>query len=71
MTLKGLNRDQVYVELTPVFREVFENENLALSDAMTAKDVPQWDSLIHISLIFAVEKRFDIRFEDRGGRPPG
>jgi acyl carrier protein len=29
---------------------------------MTARDVPAWDSLSHITLIVAVEREFRIRF---------
>lgn len=48
--------------LQQVFREVFEDEELTLADHHSAKDVDGWDSLQHINLIIAVEKRFGIRF---------
>ena len=47
--------------LTEVFREVFDDETLELSDATTARDVDGWDSLQHITLILAVEREFSIR----------
>lgn len=33
-----------------------------LTPALTAKEVPEWDSLLQISLVVAVEKAFDLRF---------
>jgi acyl carrier protein len=33
-----------------------------LKPETTAKDVPEWDSLMHISILVAVEKAFEIRF---------
>jgi acyl carrier protein len=49
--------------LTPIFREVFDDESIELSDELTAADVEGWDSLIHITLMDAVEEEFDIRFD--------
>ncbi len=48
--------------LTGVFRQVFDDETIAIHDAMTANDVEAWDSLNHVNLIVAVEKQFAVRF---------
>jgi len=45
-----------------VFREVFDDPALVLNEAMTANDVEGWDSLAHINLIIAIQKRFNVRF---------
>ena len=47
--------------LTTVFREVFDDDTLVLSDTTTARDIEGWDSLQHITLILAVEREFKIR----------
>lgn len=49
-------------ELESVFQTVFGDDEIALQDQMTAADIDGWDSLAHINLIIAVEKRFGIRF---------
>ena len=48
-----------------VFREVFDDHSLTLSDAMQAKDVPGWDSLMHITLIMSLEEAFCLKFTTR------
>jgi acyl carrier protein len=48
-----------------IFREVFDDEGLLISDAMQAKDVKGWDSLTHITLIMAIEETFQIAFSTR------
>ena len=48
--------------LTEVFQQVFEDDELAISRDTTAADIASWDSLMHVSLILAVEKKFRIRF---------
>lgn len=47
--------------LQEVFREVFDDPSIVLRDELTAEDVDGWDSLAHINLIIAVERRFKIR----------
>jgi acyl carrier protein len=54
--------DKLREAVQQVFREVFEDDQLVLTDNMTAADVPGWDSLGHLNLVIALEKRFGIRF---------
>lgn len=57
-----MNRDQVFKKLNEIFREVFDNPEIIVNDETTATDVEGWDSLMHITLISAVEDEFGIRF---------
>jgi acyl carrier protein len=57
-----MTRDDIYAALTDVFRDVFEKDCITLHDGITAADIPEWDSQVHISLILAVEMRFGVRF---------
>ena len=54
--------NEILPELTAVFRKVFRSTSLVISDNMTARDVPGWDSLTHMHLVSEVEKRFGVRF---------
>lgn len=54
-------RDAVRERLNAVFREVFEDDGLEISDATTASDIDEWDSLQHIVLVLAVEREFRLR----------
>jgi acyl carrier protein len=49
-------------DLLPLFRETLEDDSIRLEPAFTASDVPGWDSLNHIYLVVAIEKRFSIKF---------
>ncbi len=49
-------------QLQDIMRDVFDDDHLTVTRASTAAEVPDWDSLTHISLIVAVEKRFGVRF---------
>ena len=48
--------------LTPVFHEVFGDDDLVLTPELTADDVDGWDSLAHIRLILSVQKAFSVKF---------
>lgn len=50
-------------KLTQVFREVFDEDTLVLTDEMTADDVDAWDSLSHVNLMIAIEIAFGIEFK--------
>lgn len=49
--------------LEEVFRQVFDDENLKLTDAMTSYDIAGWDSVVHINLMFGIEQAFGVRFK--------
>ena len=50
--------------LQEIFRTVMEDDNLVLTDELTAADVPSWDSIAHISLMFTIESEFGLQFND-------
>lgn len=45
-----------------VFRDVFEDRMLLITEETTAADIPTWDSLTHITLIVSLEEEFGIQF---------
>lgn len=60
--------DEVRLKLTTVFHSIFKDPALVIRDDMTAGDIPAWDSLAHINLIFAVEKAFGVKFSIKDSR---
>ncbi len=57
-----MSREELYVKLNEVFREVFDDEDICVSDETTSNDIEDWDSLEHINLVVAIEKCFGIKF---------
>jgi len=57
-----MNRQAVYEKLQAVFEETFFDD-FTFSEELTANDVDEWDSLVHVSLIIGTEKAFGIRFD--------
>ena len=58
-----MNRENVYERLTAIFRDVFDDESIVLSDNTTADDIEDWDSLEQINLVVAIEREFVIQFD--------
>ena len=47
-----------------VMEDVFDLDDLAITPATTAEDIEEWDSLSHIRLVVALERRFKIKFRN-------
>ena len=45
-----------------IFRDVFDDDTLVIRDSSNASEISEWDSLMHINLIAAIEQEFDIKF---------
>jgi acyl carrier protein len=56
-----MTQSEVIAKLQGIFDDIFL-EPVVLTPATSAKDVMEWDSLMHISLMVAVEKAFGVRF---------
>ena len=57
-----MSRVDVFTKLNEVFRDVFDDNDITVTDTTTADDIEDWDSLEHINLIAAVEQEFGIKF---------
>ena len=53
--------DIVKSRLNQVFRDIFDDPSLEITESTTADDVEAWDSLTHIDLIVQVEAEFKIK----------
>ena len=53
------NREQ-YAQ---IFKDIFGVEDSALNEEFTFKNVENWDSLTHLTLISELEAAFDVMFE--------
>ena len=56
-----MDQQQVLARLQSIFDNTFLDE-VVVTRELSAQDVEEWDSLLHISLVVAVEEEFGIRF---------
>ena len=57
-----MSRGEILAKLTAVFRDVFDDDDLILTEATTRDDVEGWDSLANINLVVSIEDEFNISF---------
>lgn len=60
-----MSRNEILERIAQVLRDVFDDDNIEITEKTTANDIEGWDSLTHITVIASVEEEFDIRFEMR------
>ena len=49
-------------EIQEIFRDIFDNEKLVITRESNASNVEDWDSLAHVNLVTAIEKKYKIKF---------
>jgi acyl carrier protein len=57
-----MERQEIFKQLTEIYCNVLNVDNLMLSETTTAEDIEEWDSLSHIQIVVAIEKHFHIKF---------
>jgi acyl carrier protein len=57
-----MDEPDIYARLTEIFEEVFDDDSITATPALSAKDVDGWDSLTHIRLMLTVERAFKVKF---------
>lgn len=53
----------LHEKLERIFRSVFDRQDLAIKDEMSAVDIDGWDSLAQINLVVGAEDVFKVRFQ--------
>ncbi len=58
-----LAEKEIFKRLNEVFRDVFDDDDIEVTASTVADDIEDWDSMMHITLIGAVEDEFSMRFK--------
>jgi acyl carrier protein len=60
--MTATQHDEVLNKLNKTFQEVFNDDDIQLTDNTTAADIEQWDSLTNVRLLIQIEQDFNISF---------
>ena len=58
-----MTREEVFHGVQEIFRDIFDEHDMAIEDQTNSDDVEEWDSLNHINLVSTIEKEFKIKFD--------
>ena len=53
----------ILAELQPIFRDIFDDESITVTNESSAETMEDWASLTHVRLVMALSRHFGIRFE--------
>lgn len=60
-----MNEQEILEKLSPIFQNVFNDDELELNMELTSEDIDEWSSLSQTLMITEVEKEFGITFKLR------
>lgn len=60
-----MDKNEILAKLQEIFQDVLDNEDIMLTPETTADDIEEWDSLAHVQLVVALEKKFQIKFSSK------
>jgi acyl carrier protein len=55
-----MDESDIYGRLTEIIRDLFDDDSIIATPALSAKEVDGWDSMTHIRLMLTIEKAFKI-----------
>ena len=55
-----MTESKIISELNEIFRDLFDDDDIEVTRKTTADDIDDWDSLEHINLIGAVERKYNV-----------
>ena len=59
-----MSSDALLGQLRELMIDVFDVDDLEVTPATTAEDIEEWDSLSHVRLVVAVERKFGFKFKN-------
>lgn len=57
-----MDKKEILGEIESIMRDVFDDDDLVVTENLNSNDIEDWDSLSNIRLVVSIEKRFNIKF---------
>lgn len=60
-----MKEEDILLRITPIFRSVFNDPEMLVSERLSSDDIPDWSSISLAILVTELEKEFGITFKLR------
>ena len=60
-----MERNKVISSLNDIIKDVLDLDDLTITEETVAADVEDWDSIMHVEIVVAIEQEFNVRFTTR------
>ncbi|MBQ6975937.1 MAG: acyl carrier protein [Selenomonadaceae bacterium] len=57
-----MDKEKILQELQPIFQDIFDDEELVVTNETNAAQIEDWDSLAQVRRVAAIENEFSIKF---------
>ena len=54
---------ELRASIQQIFRDFFEDDDIVVTDELSALDIEGWDSMAHVSLLLEIEEAFSVKFK--------
>lgn len=58
-----MSREDILKRLEPIFRSVFNDNELEVNMELSFEDIDEWSSILHTIMVSEVEKEFGLSFK--------
>ena len=58
-----MSRSEIFEKLTEIFRDIFDDDSIKISESTTAADFEYWDSLAQVRIMVTCESEFNVKFD--------
>ena len=58
-----MTQRDIFIEVQKIFRDIFDDQELLIDNNTNSDSLDNWDSLNHINLVVAIERKFEIKFK--------
>ena len=60
-----MSRAEILNKLNEIFRDIFDEEDIEISEETKPEDIEDWDSIGHVYLTFEIEDEFKIKLGEK------